>query len=110
MIKISELNKQSHSIGWFTLIISAVILLGALIFSFIASRRLYAPINRITTTLSNSFSGIDQNGKNVDEFSMIENQIQHVLEQNDAVRIKAPRSNCATKAILYGPPSTREYK
>lgn len=83
VIKISELNKQSHSIGWFTLLISIVILLGALLFSFIASNRLYAPINRITTTLSNSLSSINQSGKKVDEFSMIENQIQHVLEQND---------------------------
>ena len=83
MIKISELNKQSYSIGWFTLLISAVILLGALIFSFIASQRLYAPINRITSTLSNSLSGINQSEKKVDEFRMIESHIQHVLEQND---------------------------
>ncbi|WP_203247592.1 helix-turn-helix domain-containing protein [Sporosarcina beigongshangi] len=83
VIKISELNKQSHSIGWFTLLISIVILLGAVIFSLIASYRLYAPINRITTTLSNSLSSINQSGKKVDEFSMIESQIEHVLEQND---------------------------
>ena len=31
VIKISELNKQSNSIGWFTLLISTVILLGAII-------------------------------------------------------------------------------
>ena len=83
VIKISELNKQSNSIGWFTLVISSVILLGALIISLIASHRLYAPINRITSTLSNSLSSINQSGKKIDEFSMIENQIQHVLEQND---------------------------
>ncbi|WP_342504809.1 helix-turn-helix domain-containing protein [Sporosarcina sp. FSL K6-2383] len=83
MIKISELNKQSNSIGWFTLLISTVILLGAILLSLIASHRLYAPINRITSTLSNSLSSISQSGKKIDEFSMIESQIQHVLEQND---------------------------
>ena len=56
MIKISELNKQSHSIGWFTFIISSIMFIGILILALIASRKLYAPINRLAATLSDSFS------------------------------------------------------
>ena len=88
IIKISELNKQSRSIGWFTFIISSIMFIGILIFALIASRKLYAPINRLTETLTNSFSNQIENGKNTDEFGVIESQIHHMLEQNDQLESK----------------------
>jgi YesN/AraC family two-component response regulator len=88
IIKISELNKQSRSIGWFTFIISSIMFIGILIFALIASRKLYAPINRLTETLSDSFSNQIDNGKNTDEFGIIESRIHHMLEQNDQLESK----------------------
>lgn len=88
MVKLSELNKQSYSIGWFTLIICLIMLLGILIFAFLSSRRLYAPINKITSTITDSFSNILDNGKDFDEFGLIEKQIYHMLEKNDQLESK----------------------
>lgn len=82
MIKISELNKQSNSIGWFTFIISSIMIFGILIVSLIASRRLYAPINKLAHTLSESFANIPENEKKTDEFDVIDSRIHHMLEQN----------------------------
>ena len=90
MVKLSELNKQSYSIGWFTLIICIIVLIGILLCAFLASHRLYAPINKIVSTISDSFSNILDNGKGkrIDEFSMIEQQIYHMLDQNDQLESK----------------------
>lgn len=89
IIKLSELNKETISIGWFTFIMSAIILVGILFFAFITSRRLYKPINSLFLTLSNSLTHISGNGDNNknDEFSIIENKIQHIIEQNDQLEL-----------------------
>ena len=102
MIKISELNKESHSIGWFTFIISSIMFIGILILSLIASRKLYAPINRLAATLSDSFSNILENGKNVDEFSVIESKIHRMLEQNDQLESKLQGQIVQLKQFFMG--------
>src|SRR5690625_154772 len=48
IIEMSELNKQSKSIGWFTLIIGSIILVGVLVLSYFVSKKLYKPINNLT--------------------------------------------------------------
>lgn len=88
VIELSELNKQAQSIGWFTFFISIIMLLSILIFAFLASRRLYAPINRLMSTISGSFTNLNQAEKNIDELGMIEQQIHHMLEQNDQLEEK----------------------
>jgi len=88
IIEVSELNKQSSSIGWFTLIICSIMLIGILIFSYFATHRLYKPINKLVESLSHSFSNLFENEKSGDEFSMIEKRITHMLEQNDQLESK----------------------
>lgn len=82
MIKISELNEQSNAIGWFTFIISAIILTGVIIFSFIASSRLYAPIHRLARTFASPSEDSSLPHKKGDEFTIIEHQILKMSEQN----------------------------
>ncbi|AOV08607.1 helix-turn-helix domain-containing protein [Sporosarcina ureilytica] len=88
MIKISALNEQSNSIGWFTFITTTIILIGVIIFSYIASRRLYAPINRLSRTITSPPAGTMNDYKNSDEFTIIENQIVEMLQQNDELEMK----------------------
>lgn len=88
MIKISELNKQSRSIGWFTIIMSAIILIAVLITALIASKRLYAPINRLTEMFSNTFLNTEVGNSKLNELDVIENQIHHMLDQNHQLESK----------------------
>ena len=88
IIEMSELNKQSKSIGWFTLIIGSIILIGVLVLSYFGSKKLYKPINNLTQSLSHTFSNLFENQESTDEFIMIEKQIQHMLETNDQLESK----------------------
>jgi len=88
MIEMNEFNKQTSSIGWFTFIICSIMLIGILILAFISSRKLYKPIRRVVSTLSQSFSNpLEGIGKD-NEFDMIEKQIRHILDQNNQLESK----------------------
>lgn len=88
MIKIKELNAQSSSIGWFTFLVTSIILIGVIIFSLIASKKLYAPINRLTNAIKDPPEHSTSRYKKSDEFTVIENQFLNILEQNDELESK----------------------
>lgn len=89
MVQLTELYKQSRSIGWFTFLICSIIIIGILIFAFLSSRRLYAPINHLTSIVENTLAPDNHiHAKNKDEFSIIERQINYMLEQNEELELK----------------------
>src|SRR5699024_2568278 len=87
MVEIDELNKQSSSIGWLTLFICIMMIIGILIVGFIVSRRLYKPINRLAVTVSDSITDILDHDKH-DEFDVIETHMRHMFDQNDQLQSK----------------------
>src|SRR5690625_1704956 len=88
VIKVSELNKEIRSIAWITFLICSIMIVGIFIFAYIVSRRLYAPINRLAKTVSDSFTVSPSVSKDKDEFGLIEKQIKHMLDQNDQLELK----------------------
>lgn len=81
LIKISDLNKQASSIGWFTLVICTILLALSFIISYIGSRRIYKPIQHLHEMILNTFTSKNE-VKHDNEFELIEKQIQHMLDQN----------------------------
>src|SRR5699024_533873 len=88
MIEINELNKQTSSIGWFTFIICSIMLISILILSLISSRKLYRPIRRVVSTLSQSFTNPLEGTDQDNELDMIETKIRHILDQNNQLQSK----------------------
>jgi len=88
MIEMNEFNKQTSSIGWFTFIICSIMLIGILILAFISSRKLYKPIRRVVSTLSQSFTKPLEGIEKDNEFDIIEKQIRHILDQNNQLESK----------------------
>src|SRR5699024_12043754 len=63
-------------------------LISILILSFISSRKLYKPIGRVISTLSQSFTNPLEGTDKDNEFDMIEKQIRHILDQNNQLESK----------------------
>ncbi|CAG9620947.1 helix-turn-helix domain-containing protein [Sutcliffiella rhizosphaerae] len=81
LISVSNLNQQSSSIGWFTLIICSVFLFFSLIFSLIGSRRIYKPIHRLQEMVSKGMTS-KTGSEHKSEFELIEDRIHYMLDQN----------------------------
>jgi YesN/AraC family two-component response regulator len=87
LIKISDLNKQSSSIGWFTLYICTFLLILSLTVSLVGSNRIYRPVRHLQEVIINKLHHKpDIKPKN--EFELIEKQIEHMLEQNSQLEEK----------------------
>jgi YesN/AraC family two-component response regulator len=87
LIKISDLNKQSSSIGWFTIYICTFLLILSLTVSLVGSNRIYRPVRQLQEVIINKLHHKpDVNPKN--EFELIEKQIEHMLEQNSQLEEK----------------------
>ncbi|WP_339147502.1 MULTISPECIES: AraC family transcriptional regulator [unclassified Sutcliffiella] len=87
LISISNLNQQSSSIGWFTLIACCILLSLSLIVSLIGSRRIYKPVHRLQEIVSSS-SKVPIGAKHKNEFDLIEQRIHYMLDQNDQLESK----------------------
>jgi len=88
VVKVSELNKEISSIGWITFMICSVIIFTVFLTALIISRKLYEPINKLAKTVSNSFSNFSEDNSDKDEFSIIEKQINKMLNQNVQLELK----------------------
>ncbi|KRG08914.1 transcriptional regulator [Virgibacillus soli] len=83
LIKMSDLNKQSSSIGWLTFLVCSVLLILSLIISFIGSQRIYQPIRKLHKLASDKFSTKDNQGySHKNEFDLIETHIEQLLDKN----------------------------
>ncbi|OLS35552.1 helix-turn-helix domain-containing protein [Bacillus sp. MRMR6] len=87
LIKISDLNKQSISIGWFTLYICTFLLILSLTVSLVGSNRIYRPVRQLQEVIINKFHHKPEI-KPKNEFELIEKQIEHMLEQNTQLEEK----------------------
>lgn len=82
-IKMSDLNKQSSSIGWLTFLVCSILLIISLITSFIGSRRMYQPIRQLYKLASDKFSSKEDHAhSHKNEFELIETHIEHLLDKN----------------------------
>ncbi|MFC4321365.1 helix-turn-helix domain-containing protein [Litchfieldia salsa] len=87
LIKISDLNKQSSSIGWFTIYICTFLLILSLTISLVGSNRIYRPVRQLQEVIINKIHHKPTiHPKN--EFELIEKQIEHMLEQNSQLEEK----------------------
>lgn len=87
LVKISELNKQSSAIGWFTFFMCTILIVMSLIVALVGSRRIYRPVKRLQDIILHSFK--QREGFNPrNEFDLIETQIQHMAEQNESLEEK----------------------
>ncbi|WP_456276438.1 helix-turn-helix domain-containing protein [Bacillus sp. AK128] len=87
LIQISDLNKQSSSIGVFTLVICSLLLVLSFIISFIGSNRMYRPVQHLQEMILQTFQPKTEI-KHRNEFELIEHQIQHMLDQNSQLEQK----------------------
>ncbi|WP_202076575.1 helix-turn-helix domain-containing protein [Caldalkalibacillus salinus] len=88
VIKISDLNKESSSIGWFTFLICVLLLTLSLTISLVGSRRIYKPVRQLQNMITQTFNQRTDfkqhaNHKHHNEFELIESQIQHMLDRHD---------------------------
>ncbi|WP_017472005.1 AraC family transcriptional regulator [Amphibacillus jilinensis] len=89
LVKVSDLNKRSSSIGWITFIICSILLLLSLIASILSSKKLYRPIRRIHELVSQSNEEHQQQSLvNQNEFSLIETHINQLLNKNKHLEVR----------------------
>ncbi|MBS4207842.1 helix-turn-helix domain-containing protein [Bacillus sp. FJAT-50079] len=81
LVKLSDLSKQSHSIGWFTFFVCFIIAAMSLLVALIGSKRIYRPVQRLQDVLLRSTIP-KANTKAKNEFDMIETQVQQMLQKN----------------------------
>lgn len=77
VVSIDQLTKESRQIGWFTLIISAGIIAASILFVWLATQRLYSPVNRLVKFVEGNGSDRDARPKN--EVQMIEDYMRHLF-------------------------------
>ncbi|WP_223701489.1 helix-turn-helix domain-containing protein [Sutcliffiella deserti] len=87
LISVSNLNQQSISIGWFTLIICSTFLFLSLVFSLIGSRRIYRPVHRLQEMVSSNVE-TKTGMAHKNEFDLIEQRIHLMLDKNDQLESK----------------------
>ena len=84
LVKLTDINKQSRSIGWFTFFICGFIALFSLIVGYLGSKRIYRPVQRIQEIVLRSLK-TDSEITSKNEFELIETQFHNMLKQNDAL-------------------------
>lgn len=84
LVKLTDINKQSRSIGWFTFFICTFIALSSLIIGYLGSKRIYRPVQRIQEIVLRSLK-TDSEITSKNEFELIESQFHNMLKQNDAL-------------------------
>jgi len=82
MVKISDLNKQSSSIGWFTLLICSILLVISLIVSIIGISIFYKPIRHLQEFFTKTFTSTKPDTKPRNEFDLIKLNIEQMLDKN----------------------------
>ncbi|CAM4056688.1 helix-turn-helix domain-containing protein [Lederbergia lenta] len=82
LVKLSDLSKQSSSIGWFTFFTCFILASISLIIVLVGSKRIYRPIKRLQDVVLPSFT-MKEDKKPRNEFDIIESKVQYMLKQND---------------------------
>ncbi|MFD1335299.1 helix-turn-helix domain-containing protein [Oceanobacillus iheyensis] len=83
MVKISDLNKQSSSIGWFTLLVCTILLVISLIIAFIGISIFYKPIRHLQEFFTKTFTSSTKfSTKTKNEFDLIKFNIEQMLDKN----------------------------
>lgn len=90
LVKISDLNKESRTIGWFTLLICTILLILSLIVSMIGTSIIYKPIRHLQEFINHSFTP-KTTGKSQNEFESMKSNIEQMLNQN--VELKSRLQN-----------------
>lgn len=81
LVKISDLNKESRAIGWFTLFICTLLLILSLIVSIVGTSIIYKPIRHLQEFINKSFTP-KSSEQSQNEFETIKSNIEQMLHQN----------------------------
>ncbi|GLO66752.1 MULTISPECIES: helix-turn-helix domain-containing protein [Oceanobacillus] len=82
LVKISDLNKQSSSIGWFTLLVCSILLIISLIVAIIGISIFYKPIRHLQDFFTKTFTSAKFSTKTKNEFDLIRFNIEQMLDKN----------------------------
>ncbi|MFC4598322.1 helix-turn-helix domain-containing protein [Cohnella hongkongensis] len=77
-VSISSLTRESNKIGFYTLFICLLLLLAAILFVWLGSRKIYSPIQKLLLQLDDGLTGTDKRRK--DEFGLIGEQLSHLFQ------------------------------
>ncbi|UOQ46622.1 helix-turn-helix domain-containing protein [Gracilibacillus caseinilyticus] len=91
-VNIDEIKETSHSIGWFTLMVCIIILLGLIVVAIIGSGKLYAPIGRLIHLLKET-TGDSKSNDFGDELVAIESHIHLISAENETLEGKMRSQN-----------------
>jgi len=78
LISLSSLTKESSKIGLYTLSICLFLLVAAILFVWLGSRRIYSPIEKLLRQLGEGLTGADKRRK--DEFGLIGEHVSHLFQ------------------------------
>lgn len=89
LVKVSDLNKRSSSIGWLTFTVCTILLLLSFIASILGSKNLYRPIRRLQDLIKQSYEQEHEDSiRAANEFQLIETHINHLLNKNKHLETK----------------------
>lgn len=80
VVSIDELSKESQAIGWFTVYICIGILVIALLFAYLGSRKMYKPIRRLYEVVLNSPETVGTD-RGRDEFEFLNERFSGLLQR-----------------------------